>query len=258
MRRFLGAAAAGLVAGCLVGGCASSAQQPPAVIGSAPLSPAASPSAGTTSTAATAGNVGLSSGAIKAAITSANSQATALHVTGTLTLTGGTLTLDAHFNRNGPSSGTLGFEGATVPFVSTTGADYFQLTASFMSLIKMTGTSARGMWVTGTSSAGGAVVTLFSSFLTLSNFLSHGLACRGGTFTYTGLQQLGSQHVAVYQEQGDGGASFQCDYPVAGAALVLRDSGGAGDSGQTLDLTWNQPTTVAIPHASQIFSGSSK
>lgn len=258
MRRFLIAATTGLAAACLAGGCATSAQQPPAVIGSATQNPVASPLADTTAPTATADNVDLSSGLLETAITAATAQATALHVTGTVTLSGGTLALDAHLNRNGPSSGTLGFEGASVPFVATGDVDYFQLTTSFMTLVKMTDPTARGMWVTSTSSYGESLVTLFSSFLTLNSFLRHGMACRGGTFAYTGLQQLGSQHVAAYQEQAGGGVRFDCDFPVAGAALVLRDSGGDVDNGQDLDFTWNQPTTAEIPPASQVYTNSPK
>lgn len=257
MRRFLITAVTGLAAACVAGGCTASAQQPSAIIGSTTQSPVASPSTDTVATTAAADNVGLSSSQLDAAITAATAQATAVHVTGTLMLSGGTLALDAHLNRNGPSSGTLGFEGASVPFLATGGVDYFQLTTSFMTLVKLTDPSARGMWVTSTSSYGESLVTLFSSFLTLNGFLSHGLACRGGTFAYTGPGQLGSQHIAVYREQADGGARFDCDFPAAGAALVLRDSGGDGNGdGQDLDFTWNQPTTAEVPPASEIYTGS--
>lgn len=263
MRRFLITAAIGLAAaGLLTAGCSASAQQSPAVIGSATRSPVTRPSTATgAATAAAAvtvtGNVGLSSSQLNAAITAAIAQATALHVSGTMMLSGGVLTLDAHLNKNGPSTGTLGFEGASVPFVSTGSVDYFQLTTSFMALVKLTDPAARGRWVTSTSSYGESLVTLFSTFLTLKSFVGHGMACRGGTFAYAGPGQLGSQHIAVYREQADGGVRFDCDFPTVGAALMLRDSGGDGDGdSQDLDFTWNQPTTAEVPPASEMYAGS--
>ena len=255
MRRFFITAATGLAAACLAGGCTASAQQPPAAIGSATRTPVASPSTDVGVVAAVASNVGLSSNQLIAAATAATNKATALHLTGTGFSFGGTVTVDAHLNRNGPSSGTLGYEGASIPFVATGGVDYFQLTPSLMTLEKLTDPAARGMWVTSTSEYGEGVVLLFSSVLTLKSFLSHSFAGSGDVFAYTGLGRLGSQRVATYVERTSTGLRYDYDFPAVGAALPLRVSGGDSDYGKDLDYTWNQPTTPEVPSASEIYTG---
>lgn len=256
MRHFIITAATGLAVACLAGGCAASVQQPPAVFGNVTQGPVTSTSVSVDTTTGAAGNDGLSSSQLNAAITAATAQATAVHVTGTVTSYGGVLTLDEHLKRNGPSSGTLVFEGASIPFVTTDSVDYFQLTASFMTLVKLNDSAVRGMWVTSASSYGQSAVTLFSTFITLKSFLSHGLAGNGDTFVYTGPGQLDSQNVAMYQDQGNTGLKFDYDFPAVGAALALRASGGDSDNGLDLDFTWNQQTTaVAVPPASEIYTG---
>jgi len=255
MRQYIITAATGLVTACLAGGCAASVQQPPAVIGSVTQRPVTSISASVGVTTGAAGNAGLSSSQLNAAITAATAQATALEVTGTLTSASTPLAVDAHLNSNGPSSGTLGFEGASIPFVSTGDVDYFQLTTSFMAWVKLTDPAAKGKWVTSTSSYGETAVTLFSPFLTLKSFLSDGLAGSGDTFTYQGPQQFASQQVAVYQEQSGTGQRYDYDFPAVGAALPLRASGGDSDNSEDFDFAWNQPTTAVVPPGSEIYTG---
>jgi hypothetical protein len=253
MWRFIVTATAGLVAVCFAGGCTSSAQPPPVIFGGATQSPV-----GTGTTTAAAGNAGLSSGQLDAAITAATTRATAVHVTGTLTPLSTLMTLDAHLNRNGPSWGTLGYQGASFPFVANGGVDYFQLTTSLMTLLKMTDPAAKGKWVTSTSSSVEALVFVFSPFLTLNSFLKSGTAGNDDTFTYVGHQQFGSQHVTVYQERSSIGLgeTYDYDFPAVGAALPLRTSGGGSDEGVDLDFTWNQPTTAEVPPLSEIYTGS--
>jgi hypothetical protein len=252
MRRFIVTATAGLVAVCFAGGCTSSAQ-PPAIFGAATQSPV-----GTGTTTAAAGNADLSSGQLDAAITAAITRATAVYVTGTLTPLSTRMTLDAHLNRNGPSWGTLGYQGATFPFVASGGVDYFQLTTSLMTLLKVTDPTAEGKWVTSTSSSVEALVFVFSPFLTLNSFLKSGTAGNDDTFTYVGPQQFGSQHVTVYQERSSIGLgeTYDYDFPAVGAALALRTSGGGSDEGVDLDFTWDQPTTAEVPPPSEIYTGS--
>ena len=240
---------------------AAPAAQPTAIAGAVTQSQAATPPTGATPTteptATTVPTVltDLSSAELDAAISAATTHATAVHITGTLISVGSPVNLNAQLNRNGTSSGTVVFEGATIPFLVAGGVDYFQLTPSLMSLEKITDAPEKGTWVTGSSTAGEGPAVLFGQFMTFSNALSHGLTGTGGTFTYEGVQHLGSQHVAVYRESNGQGQSFDYEFPTAGPALLLKVSGGDKTTGQNLTLVWNQPTTVDAPSASEISAG---
>lgn len=266
MNRVIGAAATVLAAACLVSGCAGStspAAQPTAIAGALTQSQGAIPSAGAVPTATTAAATttatsaltGLSSSELNAAITTAEAHTTAVHITGTVVSVSSPLNLDAQLNGNGTSSGTLGFDGATSPFLVAGGVEYFQLTTSLMALEKLTDPSAKDMWVTSTSYYGEGQATLFSQFMTFGKVLSSGLVGNGDTFTYEGVKPLGSQHVAVYQESGGEGQRFDYDFPTAGAALPLKASGGDSTTAMNLTFTWNQPTTVEAPSVAELYTG---
>lgn len=254
MRRLITTATAMLALGCLAAGCTASAQQPSALPGSPMPSARASSSHTATVTPASTSNADLGSDVRAAAITAAAAQATALHLTGTATSVGKTVTLDVHLNKDGTSSGTLGYDGATIPLRVTGGLDYFQLTPSFMSLCKMSQTSAEGEWVTSTSSCGDAVATLFSQFLTFNRFVSVDLVGDNATLAFTGAGQLGGQRVAVYRESLGAGPSTTYDFAVDGPALPLKISGGDSSNAVDLQLTWNQPITVTAPPTAQIYT----
>lgn len=263
MGRIILTAALGVAAACITGGCANSGRQPTSIAGAITQSGAPAPSPGTggspgaagaSGNTGNAGNAGLSSDRLNAAITAATADATTLHVTGTLTTIQTPLTLDTYLDKSGTASGTLDYEGASIPFTVVGGVDYFQLTPSLMTLTKITDPSAKDKWVTSASSYGEPLVTLFGQFINLNSFLTHGLAGTGDTFTYKGLRKLGSQQVAVYQESGSEGETFDYDFPLTGAALALEFSGGDSDASADLDYTWNQPTpTTTAPSASEIY-----
>lgn len=86
------------------------------------------------------------------------------------------------------------------------------------------------------------------------------MAGTGDTFTYIGLGQLGSQHVAQDRELSGTGVPFDYDFPSVGAALPLKVSGVEGVqnvdiNSPNIDFTWNQPTMVTVPLASEIYTG---
>jgi hypothetical protein len=255
--------AAALAVGCLVAGCATPRQQPPAPLGSAaPNAVASSSSSATPATPASgsATNADLTGARFAAAVNTAINQATALHLTGTVTAVSTPTTMDSYLNGNGTSSGTLGYMGATIPFRVVGGTDYFQLTPSLMALTKMTQTSAQGLWATPTSSVGDSLETIFSEFLTLKSFVKTQMNGVDATFTFVGLDQLGTQRVAVYhdtyQDQLGGTGSVTFDIAAAGAALPLKVSGSNSSVSSDMDMAWNHPTTVTAPPPSQIYTGS--
>jgi hypothetical protein len=262
MNRVIGAATTVLAACCLATGCAGSASpaaQPTAIAGAVTQSQAAIPATGATATTTAAAVptvlTGLSSSELDAAITAATTQATAVHITGTVTAISTPMNLNVQLNKNGTSSGTLGYEGATVPFLVAGGIDYFQVTSSLMALTKTTDTSEKDMWVTSASSLGGSLVAVFGQFMTLNKVIGNGLVGNGEAFTYEGVRQLGSQHIAVYRYSNGQGQSFDYDFPTVGGALALKGSGGDSSTGVNVDFTWNQPTTVDAPPASEIYTG---
>ena len=254
MRRLIITTATGLFCACIAGGCAKQPQRPPAPLGS-PAPSAGAPSSTTTdATSGSMANADLGSSQVTAAINAATTQATALHLTGTVTAVATPLTLDAHLNGDGTSTGTLGYQGATIPFRVFDGIDYFQLTPSLMTLAKVSRTSARGKWVTSTSSYGSSLVTIFSQFLTLKAFASSDLDGTDATFTFAGLDHIGAQHVVVYHERFTIGPSFTYDIAATGPALPLKIFGGDSNNGADVELTWNQPTTITAPPQSQIYT----
>lgn len=256
MRRLIITATIGLACTCLAGSCTGSAQQPPARLGSPTSSPGepSSPSA-TAATPVSATNAHLSSSQISGAITTAVAQATALHLAGTFTSVATPLTTDSHLNRNGTSSGTITYMGATIPFQVSDGTEYFQLTRTFMALIKLTQTSAEGKWVTAASSHGQGPAVVFSQFITLKNFIDTDMTLSGATFTFEKLDHLGAQPVAVYREQVGSGSVYTFDIAATGPALPLEITGGDNDNSANVQLAWNQPTTVAPLPPSQIYTG---
>lgn len=69
--------------------------------------------------------------------------------------------------------------------------------------------------------------------------------------TAAGTATLNGQNVAVYKTSNGSKLYFAASGPAYLLETVLGGSEGAG----TLDYTWNQPTTVTPPPASQIYNG---
>lgn len=178
------------------------------------------------------------------------------HLTGTFTSVGTPLTLDSHLNRDGTSSGTLTYMGATIPFRVSGGTEYFQLTSTFTTLTKLTQASAEGKWVTGASTQGQGPAVLFAQFITLKSFINTDMTfSNDDTFTFTGLDHIGAQPVAVYRKQYAPEPAFTFDIAANGPALTLKITGGDSNKGSNVELTWDQPTSVTPPPPSQIYTG---
>jgi hypothetical protein len=243
------AAALGLTA---LAGCSSSKSTPAgtAPVGSAPAS-AASPSA------AAAQNAGLSDAALKAAFVKAADQATALHLKGATKDGTDTLQIDIQLNKTANTAeGTISMQGASFPVIAVNGVDYFQFTDS---LIKLSGAGSagpalKGKWVSSNSQYGKGLAGDLKPLFSYSGFISSFTAVDSGAFpdtTAAGTTTYNGQTVAVYKSS-DGSTAY---FAASGPAYLLDVINSSSTSAGALAFTWNQPTTVTAPPASQIFNG---
>jgi hypothetical protein len=236
-------------------GCSSSAKT-----GAAAATGSATPAASSvTSQAAT--NAGLTDAALLTAFKKATAQATAVHVSGSAKAGGTTITLDLQLNKTGnTASGTVDAGGTTVPFISVGGVTYIQFTDS---VLKMSGASSnaaaaallKNKWVSSKSSAGSSIASSFAGFASYDAFISGMTSDSGsmavGNSTPIGTATYKGQTVAVYKGSDGSEASFAA----SGPAYLLQIASTNSTNSGTLTFTWNQPTTITAPPASQTYTG---
>ncbi|MGH6656339.1 MAG: hypothetical protein ACRDVE_14180, partial [Actinocrinis sp.] len=115
--------------------------------------------------------------------------------------------------------------------------------------------AAGGKWVSTKSSTGKDLGISVGSFASYSGYVSR-LTATGGDGLANGATAAGTttyqgQSVAVYKT-----ADKSTFYVAAsGAAYVLEVVPGDAKTSIAVTLTWNQPTTVTAPPASQIYNG---
>jgi hypothetical protein len=245
-----------LAAALTVAGCSSATT-------TAPITAASTSDAAPSSSAA--GNVGLSGNGILVNFRQAITQGTAVHVNGVLTSAGQTVTLDLYLNKGADASGSIGSSGATIPFRSIGGVDYFQFTDS---VLKLTGASSnpqaaavlRDKWVSSKSRVGSGLESAFSNFTSYDAFLGSlsrspiGGSNTGISFTVaTGTNTFKGRQVAMYTDSEDAAAYF----PLTGLAyLIAIQTSASGPTGiNTLTFTWNQPAKVAALPNADIYTG---
>jgi hypothetical protein len=246
------AAALGLAA---LAGCSSSATTSPAAAGGS-ASGSASASA---SASAAAGNAGLTDSALRAAFTTASNGATAVHMKGSVAQSGQTVTLDLQLNKNDSTQGTISLGSAQLPVRAVNGVYYMQMTSSFIQYIaKQQGVSASTLsmlsnkWVSSNTSTGKSISDGFSQFMTYSAVVK-GVSDNsdGDVATAAGTTTLDGQTVALYKTT----KGSKLYFAATGPAYLLREDDSGSDGTGTITMTWNQPTTVSAPPASQIYSG---
>lgn len=236
-------------------GCSSSAKT-----GAAAATGTATPAA--SSAAAQSGtNAGLSQAAVAAALQKAAASATAVHVSGSATSGGTSISLDIQLNKTPASaSGTINAGGTAVPFVSVGGVTYIQFTAS---VLKLSGADSdpaasallKDKWVSSKSSVGSSIATDFQDFTSYSTFTT-GMTSTGSNGMLNGATAAGTtsyhgQNVAVYKGSDGTMAYITASGPAYLVALVNASTSEAG----TLSFTWNQPMTVNAPPAAQTYNG---
>jgi hypothetical protein len=246
----LSAAALGLVVA--LAGCSSSAST-----SNAASSGSATPAASAAASSGSAANAGLSDSALLTAFKTAANGATAVHVKGSLKDGTDTISLDLQLNKTAKTAqGTIGAQGATIPIISVGGVDYFQFTDS---VIKMAGASSLGSaikdkWVSSSSTIGQGMDSGFKTLVSYDDFIGSITADDSGSLTGStpsGTTTYNGQTVAVYKAD-DGTVAY---FAATGPAYLLEIQNASSSDAGALVFTWNQPTTVAAPPASQIYKG---
>jgi hypothetical protein len=254
INRYCAAVTAATLGLTALAGCSSSKSTPTgtAPVGSAPAS-ASSPSA------ASAPNAGLSGTALKAAFKKVVDQATAVHLKGADKEGTDTVQIDIQLNKTGNTAeGTITSQGASFPVIAVNGVDYFQFTDS---LIKLSGAGSagpalKGKWVSSNSQYGKGLDSSLRPLFSYSGFVSGFDSADTSAFALEGATAAGTttyngQTVAVYKGS-DGSTAY---FAASGPAYLLDVINSSSTSAGAVAFTWNQPTTVTAPPASQIFNG---
>lgn len=249
-----------------LGACSGSSGTPKAAGSGTSAAAATSAAAGTASAAASPtavvspyGNVGLSSAALNAAMATATSSATALHIDAALESNGAALNINVQLNKDGTGAGEISAQAFSIPFVAIGGVTYVQCTSGFISLTGMspdtpTNKAILNKWVPSTNTAISSTVANYSTFMSMSAFLAQTVAS-GNTFVAEGTGTVNGQTVGNYRDTTTGGGDLVLSVPATGPALPVQDVE-TGSTPGSMSFTWNQPTKVSGPPAAQVYAGS--
>lgn len=244
----LAALALAAVAGC-GSSSSNSASAPGSSAASAPASASASAAGGKGS------NVGLSDSALRAAFTNATKGASAMHINGTLSQQGQSLSMDLVLNKDNTSEGTIALGNAKLPVKAIGGVDYIQLTPSFLQFISQQESvpaaelaPVTNKWITSNSAQGKSISQGFAQFMTFSALTGSISGDDSDPATAAGTATLNGQTVAYYTTKKGAKLYFQADGP----AYLLREEDSGSDGAGTITIVWNQPEKVTAPAASEI------
>lgn len=210
-----------------------------------------------------ASNVGLTSDQANTAINTAVQNATALHVKGTMGAGSQLISMDIQFDKNS-AQGTLTEGPTTIPFVAINGTSYIEFTASLLaaagSEAGQTSAVANQLllnkWVSSSSSLGSSIASSFTPFMSLSAFTKQ-VTSNNDKLTADGTTTIGGQAVANYKAVDTSQTPPVTEIislMATGPALPVQVAGTGTEAG-TMAFTWNQPTTITAPPASDIYSG---
>ena len=205
---------------------------------------------------ATGSNAGLSDSALRAAFKTAVTGATAMHVTGSLAQQGQTISLDLALNKDDTSQGSIALGNAQMPIKAVGGVVYIQLSPSFIQFIatqqKVSATTLApfaNKWISSKSASGKSLADGFAQFLTFSAVATNFDNNSGSDpATAAGTKTLNGQSVAYYTTK----KGSKLYFAASGPAYLLREDDSGTDGTSTLTITWNQPTTVTAPPASDL------
>ena len=203
-------------------------------------------------------NANLYNDQLVARFKTAVASATALHVKGAMIESGAAVTIDLQLNRDGSAQGVLSENGATVPLIVTGGVTYIQMTSSNVAMATA-GTGAEGKlaaqllpgkWISSNTGGNSDLASELSgvTFASLTQQLTSG----SDEFTYLGTTTLNGQRVAQYNDSPNGGSTQQnqvMSVPLTGTALPVEKTDGNGGAAT---FTWNKPTKISPPPASDI------
>jgi hypothetical protein len=210
-----------------------------------------------TSSSAAAGVplTGLSQAQLTAKIKAALSSATALHIKGTMVESGQATSMDMQLNGNGSSEGTVEVEGATMPIIEVHGVTYIEFTPGYIKMMEGSGAPGaylakyENKWISSQSSAGAELTQGAGSGMTFSSMTQEMISNADEKYSYLGTATLDGQQVAQYKDVDKQSGTAILSFPIDGPALPIELN--AASQG-TMTLTWNVPTTITAPPASEI------
>lgn len=205
---------------------------------------AGTPSSGTSSSSASSSNADLTQAQLLSRMQRAIDAEPAMHIKGTITDNGMTITVDMQLNRDGTSQGTMTTGKVVTPVIVVDGNLYTQAPASRAMGTSSPSGAMAGQW-TETKAQGGALSA--TNFTVMAAELD---APSNYTYTYKDTSTIGGVAVARYAEAIPGAAADRVlSIPLTGAALPV-----AVDGGETggISFTWGKPTKVVAPQLSQV------
>jgi hypothetical protein len=243
-------AAAALTAGCALtlSGCGSSSASPASASGNASQN-----------------NANLTQAQLLDRLTTALAGATAVHIKGTLAQAGASVGIDMQVNKSGTAQGTIVNNGAPIPLISVGGTLYIQLTQSYVNTIKASMPSSIanaqlatvfvvGKWLK--APASGSITQDVAGIVSWNQLTARWSAASGDSFEYKDTTTLNGQQVADYEDVSKLNGMTDTgvvSLPLTGAALPIQVAEKSGTTG-TATFSWNQPTTVTAPPASEVVS----
>lgn len=213
-------------------------------------------------TSAAENNAHLTSAQVNARINAAVLKVTALHMKGTMTESGTTVSFDLQLNKDS-AQGTIGEGGMQMPIVAVGGVSYFQLTPSVVKYVESSQDSSssdalgallvENRWISSKSSIGASFGQSFGPMTNLSSMTKQLTSGAQDTLTYLGTSTLDGQQVAQYKDHSSDGSGpdTTMSLPLTGTALPIQLDGG---SQGLMAFTWNQSTTVSAPPANEILN----
>jgi hypothetical protein len=210
---------------------------------------------------ASGANAGLTQAQLLARFKTALASTTALHIKGSSTQNGSAFTMDMQINKDGTAQGSIVSEGLTMPLIVAGGVSYVQVTPSLVTVLKSQAAGAdassiskivTGKWISSKSAIGSSMTQGLDSMTNFGEMTKELASGSGDTFSYLGTATLNGQQVAQYKDvsTSDGTSSTgTLSIPLNGTALPIAES---GTSAGNATFTWNQPTKVTAPAASDI------
>jgi hypothetical protein len=218
-------------------------------------------------TACSTSNSGTASGSDKPAPPSASTvlataktaatNASAVHVKGTIKDSGDTSTLDLQLNKDGSASGTITDSGMTIPILSTGKVFYVQFTNGMESSGGIDPTSDQGKallnkWVPSTSQMLASEADSIKPTIDYSTFIPQffdSMKDSGDALKQTGSSTVDGVPTYTYTAS-DGTLDVSQSSP-----HYLMKLAETGDGG-SLDFTnWNKPVAVNAPAQADIYTG---
>ncbi len=219
-----------LLAGLLVAGCGGSS----------------SSSSTTTSSSSSSSGNGVESktpAQILAATKQAASEATSVHIVGSITTGGKPITLDLELLAGKGGKGKIGQEGYSIDLIQTGSSVYINGDAAFYRHVGGAAAAQllEGRWLKAPANSG--ELASLASLTNLSKLIDSALA-NHGTLAKGSKMTIGGQAAVGVNDTTKGGTLFVA---TTGKAYPLEISKGGSEAGKVLFEAWNAPVTISAP-----------